>query len=103
MVERWPPELSVIWAIAVIISQMIAQKPTIRFMQGHKLRLLEFIDAIGEVAVALSRGAHNMVTVVAAAAMMAFASGTQRYFQVRNRWAVSAVRLNNPAQTAGGV
>jgi len=68
MVERRSPELSVIWAIAAIISQMIAQKPIIRFMQGHKLRLLEFIDAIGEVAVALSRGARNMVTVVIAMA-----------------------------------
>jgi len=68
MVERWSPELSVIWAIAVIISQMVAQKPLIRLMQGHQVRLFEFIGAIGEVAVALARGARNMVTVVIAMA-----------------------------------
>lgn len=68
MVERWSPELSVIWAIAVIISQMVSQKPLIRFMQGHKVRFLEFIEAINEVAAALSRGARNMVPVVIAMA-----------------------------------
>lgn len=68
MIERWSPELSVIWAIAVITGQMIAQGPLMTFFQNKRVHGSLFIDGIKHVATALSKGARNMVTVVIAMA-----------------------------------
>jgi len=45
MIERWSPELSVIWAIAMISAQMVLQKPVMRLMRKQQLQFDEVIEA----------------------------------------------------------
>ncbi len=68
MIERWSPELSVIWAIAMISSQMVLQKQVMRLMRGERLKLNEVVDSTWDLIQALSRGARNMAGVVIAMA-----------------------------------
>ncbi len=68
MIERWSPELSVIWAIAMISSQMLLQKPLMRLLKKEKIVFSEITTAIQELAQALNRGARNMAGVVIAMA-----------------------------------
>ncbi len=68
MVERWSPELSVIWAIAMISSQMLLQKPIMRLLKREKVIAAEVVDAVRTLIIALNRGARNMAGVVIAMA-----------------------------------
>lgn len=68
MIERWSPELSVIWAIAMISAQLVMQKPVMRLMRKESMVLSEVTDSIKELIQALSRGARNMAGVVIAMA-----------------------------------
>lgn len=68
MIERWSPELSVIWAIAMISVQMVLQKPIMRLMRGERMLFNEVVASMKELTVALNRGARNMAGVVIAMA-----------------------------------
>ncbi len=68
MIERWSPELSVIWAIAMISSQIILQKPLMRLLKKEKIIAAEITDSIKDLTRALNRGARNMAGVVIAMA-----------------------------------
>ncbi len=68
MIERWSPELSVIWAIAMVSSQMVMQKPIMRLMKREKVRFYEVRESLVELTHALNRGARNMAGVVIAMA-----------------------------------
>ena len=68
MIERWSPELSVIWAIAMISGQMVLQKQVMRLMRKQRLQFGEVIEATKELIQALSYGARNMAGVVIAMA-----------------------------------
>ncbi len=68
MIERWSPELSVIWAIAMISIQIVFQKQVMHLMRGEKLMISEVITSSWELIQALSRGARNMASVVIAMA-----------------------------------
>ncbi len=68
MIERWSPELSVIWAIAMIASQMLFQKPLMRLLKKERIVFAEIVTAVQELARALNRGARNMAGVVIAMA-----------------------------------
>ncbi len=68
MIERWSPELSVIWAIAMISAQMVLQKQVMRLMRKQRLHFGEVIEATKELIQALSYGARNMAGVVIAMA-----------------------------------
>ncbi|MBW1637355.1 MAG: TRAP transporter permease [Deltaproteobacteria bacterium] len=68
MIERWSPELSVIWAIAMISTQMVLQKQVMRLMRGQSLKFSEVVDSTWDLIQALSRGARNMAGVVIAMA-----------------------------------
>ncbi len=68
MIERWSPELSVIWAIAMISFQMLLQKTLMRLLKKEGVVFAEIVAAVQELARALNRGARNMAGVVIAMA-----------------------------------
>ena len=68
MVERWSPEYSCIWAITVLVIQMLTHKPLIRLMQGNKISFIEFRAAFNDLLLAMYHGSRNMITVVIAMA-----------------------------------
>ncbi|PIE72757.1 MAG: C4-dicarboxylate ABC transporter [Deltaproteobacteria bacterium] len=68
MIERWSPELSVIWAIAMISAQIILQKPLMRLLKREKIIAAEITGSVQDLARALNRGARNMAGVVIAMA-----------------------------------
>jgi hypothetical protein len=94
MIERKSPGLSAFWATALLIFQVLTQKPLKAYFRGEANLMGAFNDGLADLLAGLTDGAKNMIGIgvaTATAAMLVFAAGTQKYFFARSKMYVSVL------------